>query len=264
MTRSASIALFTLVSSAVHAASLDYEGSWNNTTFGTSGAAYANVTTTLPAVQVTLDLDGSVFGGLDPSALVLNGVVSPDSSIAFTAVVGHPTYGDVAASVNALRILNATATSLPNPGIASVAIGGQTSPTAMDLQYTVTFVTGGQALGTINMNLAPNPQHCHPSPPACDASSTLSGAIQPTRTMQIELAPGQAPCRSDVTTLLAFGSRQKLNWSMLSFVKTTGGPVMTTLFSPSVRSPSVPAVSFAPGLGSRVPLASCAAIWPAR
>src|SRR5687768_5185021 len=71
----------------------DYTGFWLNQTFGSTGNATAQINRNLPNVSFTLDLDGNVFGGTNPTPLILSGTVNPNSSVTFNPVVDHPTYG---------------------------------------------------------------------------------------------------------------------------------------------------------------------------
>ena len=52
---------------------------------------------------------------------------------------------------------------------------------------------------------------------------------------------------------------QKLNWLMLSEVKTNGGPSRTVLSAPTVNEPSLPAVNFWPCEPLSLPDATCTA-----
>lgn len=151
------IGLFALNLCTVRAATVDYEGQWHNLTFNSTGAARATVTKTLPAVSVSLDLDGNVFGGLNPAPLVLSGIASPDGSVAFTPINGHATYGDVTASTSTLGVLTAACANVPGQ-VSTVLLTGTTSPALIDLTYDITFDTGSTgANGTVLMRAIPEP-----------------------------------------------------------------------------------------------------------
>lgn len=143
--------------SSAHAVTIDYDGQWHNLTFNSTGAARATVTTTLPNVSVSFDLDGNVFGGLNPAPLVLSGIASPDGSVAFTPINGHATYGDVTASTSALGVLTAACANVPGQ-VSTVLLTGTTSPALIDLTYDITFDTGSTgANGTVLMRAIPEP-----------------------------------------------------------------------------------------------------------
>lgn len=63
---------------AAHAAL--YTGSWKNTTFGSSGAMKIDLTIKDGRAKGSLDLDGNVFGGIDPPAIPFNFPFNPNKS----------------------------------------------------------------------------------------------------------------------------------------------------------------------------------------
>ncbi len=130
-----------------------WTGSWNNTTYSTSGHATLSLNPDLPAqyVEAVLDLDGSVFGAGDPPAQTLVGAFT-DKGIVFqgtSAVLG--TY-DVSADGSCK--LSGRIISLPNPSIDSVYFEGTATTTRIALTYTITFTPaggGGTATGTVTL-----------------------------------------------------------------------------------------------------------------
>jgi len=154
-------AAFLVAAPGAHALGLgEYEGVWLNETFGSTDDAFASITMTGPtSVEVSLDLEGNVFGGSDPSPLVLLGTINPDSSIAFADVMGHPTYGDVSnIAINAVGSVTASGTNVPNAGIQSFVMGGEVvSDDIIRLTYLVNFPTGGNAVGRIDLDRIPEP-----------------------------------------------------------------------------------------------------------
>lgn len=146
-----------LMSSSAFAAVTEYEGSWTNQTFGSTGAAHGVLNISPPTISFSLDLDGNVFGGTDPTPLVLTGTLNPDMSATFNPVVGHPTYGDVTGSATATGQLSATGTNIPNQFITGFSMSGQFTPAAINMTYTVTFPQGAPANGIIQMNVVPEP-----------------------------------------------------------------------------------------------------------
>ncbi len=78
----------------------DFEGQWNNTTFGSSGAASMSVESLGGAnISVTVDLDGSVFGQGDPDPLVLTGSMGATGFV-LDPLVGDPTFGSMSGGVD--------------------------------------------------------------------------------------------------------------------------------------------------------------------
>ena len=153
------VVLSALLASFASAQTNLYTGSWTNTTFGSTGGASAILTSTPPSFTFTLDLDGNVFGGSNPTPLTLVGTMNPDGSISFNPVIGHPTYGDVTGSVSPTRAITAMAINVPGPQVESVALNGQFIPGAIDINYSVNFEAAGvpPAQGFIDLNLVPEP-----------------------------------------------------------------------------------------------------------
>lgn len=73
-----------------------YTGSWKNTTFGSSGALKIDVTLKDDRAKGSLDLDGNVFGGIDPPAIPFNFPFKPGKSGTFK--VSGTVLGDLAGS----------------------------------------------------------------------------------------------------------------------------------------------------------------------
>lgn len=156
MRRSVSVALAgALFSTGANAATI-YAGTWQNTTFSSSGAATFVLDFVNDDWNALIDLDGSVFGGLDPDPLELGGTFSGFGSSSFSAE-DHPTYGDVSGSISGGTLVSALLENLPNPGIASVEINGcvgggslACADGSINLSYTVFFSGGfGSAEGII-------------------------------------------------------------------------------------------------------------------
>ncbi|QNN20841.1 hypothetical protein HED60_00675 [Planctomycetales bacterium ZRK34] len=154
----------------------DYVGGWHNITFGSTGDASANVQITGPtAVTVSLDLDGNVFGGSDPTPLVLMGAIQMDGSVLFDDVMGHPTYGDVSgASISPTGDVSAIGVNVPAVFIDTFELGGGfTTEEHADLTYIVTFTDTSTANGTITLDRVPEP--------AALAVLSVGAALLPTR-----------------------------------------------------------------------------------
>lgn len=131
----------------VHAAT-SYVGTWQNSTFGASGAATFVLDFVNDDWTAIIDLDGNVFGGLDPAPLELGGTFSGFGSSDFS-VDDHPTYGDVSGSISGGTLVSASLVDLPNPAIAGVEISGCVGGGSLEcvngeisLSYVVTFNTG--------------------------------------------------------------------------------------------------------------------------
>ena len=125
-------------------AGVEYNGTWNNTTFSSFGDAFFDVdlNTVAGTYSITMDLDGFVFGLADPDPFNLTGTLNPDGSAVINEL-GHPLFGDVTGTVSDLGIINISADNLPSPGagdfIADATISGFFNDTTISLAYTVNF-----------------------------------------------------------------------------------------------------------------------------
>ncbi len=125
-------------------ADVEYSGTWNNTSFDTSGDAYfeLDLNTTAGTYEILMDLDGFVFAFVDPDPFTLTGTLNPDGS-AVISELGHPLFGDVTGTVDGLGLINITAANLPSPGagdrIAGATITGFFTDSVISLAYTIDF-----------------------------------------------------------------------------------------------------------------------------
>lgn len=137
---------------SAEAAAAVYEGTWNNITFGSSGAVSITIDLNPAAPLLVVDFDGPVFGGGNPPPLNLTG--TSDGTDANFAASGDGVFGDVALSIVG-SVVSATLTNIPNTGIDqatvdSIARAGLTE-NLIALNYTVFFSGGGgEAVGTMS------------------------------------------------------------------------------------------------------------------
>ncbi len=125
---------------------INYAGSWNNTTFSSSGDASLVINTDpgSPGVwQYTADLDGSVFGLLDPAPLIFS---TPDPTVttSFAGTFTDAFYGTAAINFN-FGALDVKMTSLPAPAnnfILQTELFGTAVPgsPSINLDYIVWFI----------------------------------------------------------------------------------------------------------------------------
>lgn len=178
-----------------------FVGTWNNTTFGSFGDVFFDISVTPPTVTVTADFDGGVFGFGDPPPLVVPGTFDAGGN-ATLGLTGDPFFGDVSGMISALGVLEIDITNLPTTGptptggaIFSTSIDGTFSGTVLDLDYVVIFNCGG------------------PTPSACDgpgfgtegfdfALGTIDAALVP-------LPPAAALFLPSVLGLIGLGRRRK-------------------------------------------------------
>ena len=131
----------------------EWLGGWGNTTFASSGDALLRLDFDLPnqAVEATLDLDGSFFGGSDPPPQTLVGMIT-DTGIVFAGV--SPALGTYDITVDGFCSVSGNLTALPTPTIDSVELEGTATPEGIALSYTVHFSAlggGGTANGTLTL-----------------------------------------------------------------------------------------------------------------
>lgn len=128
----------------------EWSGAWRNITFGSSGAAFA----TLAAEQdgtasFTVDLDGFVFGVIDPDPITYVGSFSADGAI-FEAP-GDPLFGDLTMKVTADGEVAIVGELVPIEGIAQLSATGTITPEEIFLEYIVTFAAGDTAVGEMTL-----------------------------------------------------------------------------------------------------------------
>lgn len=134
-----------------------YEGTWENTTFGSSGDAFFEIEIVGSTMTVTADMAGFVFGIGDPDPLVISGTVNPDGSASLEAT-DHPTYGDVSATIDSAGNIAAELTDVPDAFITGATATGQSfDGSTFHADYTVTFAQGDPAVGTVDADLVPEP-----------------------------------------------------------------------------------------------------------
>ena len=74
----------------------EYEGQWNNTTFGSTGAMFVDVlevNTEAGFILIEIDLDGNVFGAADPDAFVIEiSIDGDDLHVGFSEFLGASSF----------------------------------------------------------------------------------------------------------------------------------------------------------------------------
>jgi hypothetical protein len=122
-----------------------YSGTWNNTTFGTSGPVTADVKVdrTSGTVSLTLTLGGNVFGAPPPPQETFT--IKPDPAQS-TFTGRSATFGDVTASfalAGTQGTFNMKGGNVPNPRVAGFEASATiTDPRSFGGRYTVTFKDG--------------------------------------------------------------------------------------------------------------------------
>ena len=132
----------------------EWSGEWRNITFGSSGAVSASFLAEEDGTAAfTIDLDGFVFGALDPDPMTYTGSFSSEGAV--FDIPADPLFGDLTITVTAEGEISITGELVPVEGIAQISAIGTISSEEMHLDYTVTFSAGEPAIG--EMNLTKNP-----------------------------------------------------------------------------------------------------------
>jgi hypothetical protein len=129
-----------------------FTGSWNDSTFGTTGSMIWDLTADSAArtVEITVNVGGRFFGGTGapPESIKLThlaqGVINGTSAA----------FGGVSGTITPDGTLTITLTKLPGGLISKVEIMGTfTGNNTISMAYTVSFAAGGAAAtGTVKLN----------------------------------------------------------------------------------------------------------------
>ena len=135
-----------------------YEGQWDNTTFGSSGAASLLIEDLGGGdVQMTADLDGFVFGIGDPDAVVVLGTLMGD--IFSMTPISSPTFGDVTGGVDEMGNLSFDLVDAAMGDFSLVTLRGTAIGDSIQADYEI-FTQAGTApfaVGEINLRYVPAP-----------------------------------------------------------------------------------------------------------
>lgn len=128
-----------------------YTGSWNNNTLGTTGGSFLSmgVISSTQTVLIQLTLTGNVFGGSAPAPLLFNGTYD---STGFSATGISSFFGPMTMTVSPAGTWIMTANSVPNSPVSTFSITGTARTEGFSGIYTIGFLAGGGATGTITMN----------------------------------------------------------------------------------------------------------------
>ncbi len=137
----------------------DFEGQWDNFTFGSSGAASMLIESLGGAdISITIDLDGNVFGQADPPAFVITGSVGATGFVADP--FADPGFGTMSGGVDlagniAIDLADAAGGFFPLITLRGIAFGD-----SVDIDYEIFDQIGAPAfaVGELNMDrVVPTP-----------------------------------------------------------------------------------------------------------
>lgn len=128
-----------------------YNGTWTNTTFGSTGSGQAIVTVNGGAstATVTASATGNVLGQGGGAAPGLQAGAYTGAGANFAGVL--PVMGTVTATINAAGQITASAINIPGGGITRWDATGTITATTIQMTFTVTFTVGAPATGTITL-----------------------------------------------------------------------------------------------------------------
>lgn len=128
----------------------NWSGNWVNSTFGSTGdvTMVFGANTVAQTVSVTVDLNGTVFGAINPPAFTITGPYVPN---AVNTVTGSAFGGTFTATFTPPGQISGSVTGIPVAGISRVDFTGTVTGTTVTLNYTVTFSGGGTAIGTLTL-----------------------------------------------------------------------------------------------------------------
>ncbi len=120
-----------------------WSGRWTNTTFGSTGAATASVSTneTAKTVQFTLTLQGGVFGGSQQTPDSFTGTYDADK---YTVTGTSATFGNLTLTVTKAGVVTGTGT----PSRGAFSFTGAATPTTITVNYTIRQTSGSDITGT--------------------------------------------------------------------------------------------------------------------
>lgn len=116
----------------------NYVGTWNNTTFGSTGPATFNISvdSNTSVATMVMDLDGPVFGATNPPADTLVGTYD-GSGLSVTAQ--SPTFGPLTFTIDGAGYFNGGSTNVPGSVVRDITYAGTVSATTISLTYVITF-----------------------------------------------------------------------------------------------------------------------------
>jgi hypothetical protein len=137
---------------AAQALAGDYEGEWNNTTFGSSGPVIASIAVDDDAAlaMFTLDLGGNVFGASDPDPFTVEVDLTQEGPYQFTTEL----MGDSEFSIDDDGTVLFTAFSIDQLTGASMEVEGTVTAAGWDLAYTI-FNPAGSVFAEGTVEAAP-------------------------------------------------------------------------------------------------------------
>ncbi len=115
-----------------------YVGAWTNLTFGSTGKAVIIIQISGTNATLTFDMDGQVFGYVNPPVISMPGTVQGNTIVIDNHGVGI--FGDISGSIDGTTgALQTTLTNVPGGFIQRVTNNGGITNGVINLNYTVDF-----------------------------------------------------------------------------------------------------------------------------
>ncbi len=128
----------------------DWRGEWRNLTFGSSGGIHATVNAEEDGtLTFTVDLDGFVFGALDPDPISYSGNFDAEG-VVFN-IPGDPLFGDLSITVTEDGEVAIVGEAVPDERIEKISAVGTVTPGEISLEYIVAFAAGDSAVGDMTL-----------------------------------------------------------------------------------------------------------------
>jgi hypothetical protein len=129
-----------------------WTGTWNNTTFGSSGGVTFDVTSTGTTASIAVTLTGNVFGGSPPATTHINGTYYSATGFTFDTS-SDPGLGNCHVTIDLGTILSADCKNVPSARVSEVKVDGSwKTAAASDFHYQVLFRDGtAPAGGTVHI-----------------------------------------------------------------------------------------------------------------
>ncbi|MEX2029990.1 MAG: hypothetical protein WD906_03350 [Anaerolineales bacterium] len=129
----------------------NWSGSWTNQTFGSTGDVRMTIDVSPDGTAtLTVDLDGLVFGLLDPEAATYDGSYTEEG--AEFSIADDPVFGELSMVVDPEGNVVVSAPNVPSSNILSFSATGSLTTEALHLDYFVLFIEATPAQGVLDMD----------------------------------------------------------------------------------------------------------------
>lgn len=126
-----------------------WAGTWNNSTFSSSGTVTANVTINSNNLVMVVDLGGNVFGGGDPASETFT--VTFGGTSARLEATNSSTYGVVTGELSANGDFEITGTNVPGGNVTGFQVNGNWGRNTISASVAITLA-GSNANATAVLN----------------------------------------------------------------------------------------------------------------